>query len=133
MHRREHIVIVRSGKAGLIAHTMYFSSEVRADQEFQADESLVNPKELELANTLVNTMAAEFTPEKYRDAYHEQLEKLIAAKAASQSITAASLPPRIKPATDIMEALRKSLAGMRKPAASAPATEHQRVRTRKGR
>jgi hypothetical protein len=27
MHRREHIVIVRSGKSGLIAHTMYFSSE----------------------------------------------------------------------------------------------------------
>jgi hypothetical protein len=28
MHRREHIVIVRAGRSGLLAHTLYFSSEV---------------------------------------------------------------------------------------------------------
>lgn len=133
MHRREHIVIVRSGKAGLIAHTMYFSSEVRADQEFQADEALVSPKELELANTLTRAMAAEFTPEKYRDAYREQLEKLIAEKAASQPVSAVSAPPPSNPAADIMDALRKSLAAVKKPPVSAPPPAHQRVRTRKGR
>ena len=128
-----HIVIVRSGKTGLIAHTMYFSSEIRGDQEFRADESLVSPKELELANTLTRAMAAEFTPEKYRDAYREQLEKLIAEKAASQPASAISTPPPSKPAADIMEALRKSLAAVKKPAASAPAPPPQRVRTRKER
>ena len=127
MYRREHIVIVRSGASGLIAHTMYFSSEVRADQEFQADESLVSPKELELANTLVQAMAAEFAPEKYRDAYREQLGKLI-AKAAAQPIAATHTPPPPKkPAADIMEALRKSLAGMKKPAASQKTAEQLRV------
>ncbi|HYK61382.1 MAG TPA: Ku protein [Bryobacteraceae bacterium] len=131
MHRREHIVIVRSGKSGLIAHTMYFSSEVRADQEFQADESLVSPKELELANTLVQAIAAEFTPEKFRDAYREQLETLIAAKAAAQPLAAAHMPPPRKPAADIMEALRKSLAGMKKPAASEAASGQPRVRAKK--
>jgi DNA end-binding protein Ku len=133
MHRREHIVIVRSGKSGLIAHTMYFSSEVRADQEFKTDESLVATKELELANTLVKAMAAEFTPEKYRDAYREQLEKLIAAKAAAQPSTAAYKPPTTKPAADIMDALRKSLAGMKKPATSEGTAEQHRVRARRGR
>lgn len=128
MHRREHIVIVRSGKSGLIAHTMYFSSEVRADEEFQADESLVSPKELELANTLVQAMAVEFAPEKYRDGYREQLEKLIAAKVAAQPLAAAHTPPPpTKPAADIMDALRKSLAGMKKPAASENAAEQLRV------
>lgn len=133
MHRREHIVIVRSGKSGLIAHTMYFSSEVRADQEFKTDESLVAPKELELANTLVKAMAAEFTPEKYRDAYREQLEKLIAAKAAAQPLAAARMPPPRKPAADIMDALRQSLAGMKKPAASERAAGQHRVHARRGR
>jgi len=32
MHSREHVVIVRPGKHGLLAHTMFFSSEVRADE-----------------------------------------------------------------------------------------------------
>jgi len=126
-------VIVRSGKSGLIAHTMYFSSEVRADQEFTADESLVAPKELELANNLVKAMAAEFTPEKYHDAYREQLEKLIAAKVAARPLAAAYTPPPGKPAEDIMDALRKSLAGIKKPAASETAPAQKRVGAPRGR
>jgi DNA end-binding protein Ku len=118
MHRREHIVMVRSGKSGLIAHTMYFSLEVRSDQEYRADPALVNPKELELANALVTGLAAEFTPEKYRDTYREQVEKMIAAKVAGQPVASAAAPPATKPPADIMEALRKSLAGLKKPAAS---------------
>jgi DNA end-binding protein Ku len=78
-------------------------------------------------------MAAEFTPEKYRDAYREQLEKLIAERSASQPASAISTPPPSKPAADIMEALRKSLAAVKKPAASAPPPAPERVRTRKGR
>jgi DNA end-binding protein Ku len=112
---------------------MYFSSEVRGDQEFKTDESLVAPKELELANTLVKAMAAEFTPEKYRDAYREQLEKLIAAKAAAQPLTAAYKPPTSKLAADIMDALRKSLAGMKKPAMSEETAQQHRVHARRGR
>jgi DNA end-binding protein Ku len=118
MHRREHIVIVRSGVSGLIAHTMYFSSEVRSEQEYRADPALVKPKELELANTLVRALASEFTPEKYRDTYREQLEKMIAARVAGQPVASAAAPPAAKPPADIMEALRKSLAGVKKPAAS---------------
>jgi DNA end-binding protein Ku len=118
MHQREHIVIVRSGKSGLIAHTMYFSSEVRSDQEYRADPALVKPKELELANTMVRALAAEFTPEKYRDAYREQVEKMIAAKIAGQPVAFAAVPPATKPPADILEALRKSLAGVKKPVAS---------------
>lgn len=105
MHRREHIVLVRSGKSGLIAHTMYFSTEVRADQEYRADEALVNPKELELANTLVGALRAEFAPEKYRDSYRDQLEKLIDAKFAGQPIAPAQSLAPAKPAADIIEAL----------------------------
>jgi len=97
---------------------MFFSAEVRRNQDYKANEALVNPKELELANTLVRALAADFTPEKYRDTYREQLEKLIEAKVAGQPAAPASAAPAPKPAIDIMEALRKSLAGLKKPAAS---------------
>jgi DNA end-binding protein Ku len=125
MHRREHIVIIRSGRKGLIAHTMYFNSQVRTDQEYTADTALVNPKELELADTLVKSLAAEFTPEKYRDSYREQLEKMIAAKVAGEAAAGpAHIPLPAKAPVDILEALRKSLARIKKPAESErPARE----------
>ena len=31
MHRRDHVVVVRAGKHGLIAHTMFYLEEVRAE------------------------------------------------------------------------------------------------------
>jgi DNA end-binding protein Ku len=119
MHRREHIVLVRSGHSGLIAHTMFFANEVRADQEYKADDSLVNAKELEMANTLVRALAAEFDPQKFRDTYREQVEKLIAAKMHGQEIHPAQQPAASRPAIDVMDALRKSLAGLKKPAEPA--------------
>src|SRR5207302_6640792 len=112
MHRREHIVLVRSGKSGLIAHTMYFTSEVRGDQEYKAESTLVNPKELEMANTLVRALATDFAPEKFRDTYREQLEQMIEAKAAGRQVVPARSEAPSKPAVDIMDALRKSLAGL---------------------
>ena len=35
MHRREHIVIIRPGRRGLIAHTMFYDAEVRSQEEFR--------------------------------------------------------------------------------------------------
>jgi DNA end-binding protein Ku len=131
MHRREHIVIIRSGASGLIAHTMYFGSEVRRNQEYKANEALVNPKELELANTLVRALAADFEPEKYRDSYREQLEELIEAKVAGQPAVPAPAPPAPKAAVDIMTALRKSLAELKKPAASEEAPPEATRATRR--
>lgn len=132
MHRREHIVLVRSGKSGLIAHTMYFSFEVRADQEYKADPALVNAKELDMANMLVRALAAEFQPEKFRDTYREQVEKMIQAKIAGNAIQPAPEAKPRRPAVDILDALQKSLAGLKKPAAPASTAPHRTRRSKRG-
>jgi len=121
MRRREHITIVRSGKSGLIAHTMYFATEVRADQEYHADNTLVTTKELALANTLVKSLAGTFQPANYRDTYREQLERLIKEKAAG-TVSMVANPPSRAPTVDIMEALKKSLAELKKPPSRTTAT-----------
>ncbi|MFL6452307.1 MAG: Ku protein [Bryobacteraceae bacterium] len=118
MHGREHIVIVRPGKHGLLAHTMFFSSEVRADEEYHAITDLVKEKELALAQTLIQSLAAPFEPEKYRDTRRERLEEMIAKKVAGQPITRAEEPKRQAAVVDITEALQKSLAALKKPASS---------------
>ena len=115
MHRREHIVVLRPGKKGIIAHTIYFSFEVRSDDEYTVDPELVTPKELELASALVTGLSADFDVSKFRDTYREQLEALISAKVQGKASPAE--PPQRKPAavTDITEALRASLSKLKKP------------------
>lgn len=126
MHRREHVMILRPGKKGIITHTMFYPDEVRTIQEFRTDAGLLTPKELGLARTLIETLAAPFEPEKFKDTYRERLKQLIEAKVEGRQVAEAETPPPAK-VVDIMEALEKSLAAAkdRKPA------KPERAKTRK--
>jgi len=119
MHGREHAVVLRPGKSGLLAHTMYFASEVRADEEFRASVNDLSKKELELAQTLIHSLAANFEPEKYHDTYREKIQALIDKKVKGEPVLSAPAIPRQAEVIDIADALRKSLANLKKPAASA--------------
>ena len=118
MHNREHVVVLRPGKKGMLAHTMFYATEVRSSDEHPADTSAVTDKELGLARTLVDSLAGPFEPEKYRDTYRERLEALVAAKVQGHSATPAENPKTNGRVVDLSEALRKSLANLKKPAAS---------------
>jgi DNA end-binding protein Ku len=131
MHSREHVVLLRPGKRGLIAHTMFFSSEVRGDEEFRADLEAVTAKELGLAETLIHQLTASFEPQKYRDTYREKLESLIAKKVAGEPIEQEAAPVKAATVVDITEALQRSLAALKKPPVSdASATRSPTVRPR---
>jgi DNA end-binding protein Ku len=131
MHNREHVVVVRPGRKGLLAHTMYFQSEVRADQEYVAESEGVSAKEMELAERLIHSLAGSFEPEKYRDTYREQLEAIIAKKVEGQPITPREPLTRTAPVTDITEALQRSLAALKKPPISERQMERQDTRPQK--
>src|SRR3954466_14285492 len=60
MHNREHIVILRPGKRGILLHTMYYEDEIRKVEEFRTDTTLVKKPELDLAKSLISSLAAEF-------------------------------------------------------------------------
>jgi DNA end-binding protein Ku len=121
MHSREHVVVLRPGKKGLLAHTMFFASEVRADEEHSANTKAVAERELSLAETLIRSLAAPFEPEKYRDSYRERLESIIAQKVKGQPVTIAEPPARPAEVVDIADALRRSLANLKKPVKSEAA------------
>jgi DNA end-binding protein Ku len=122
MHNREHIVILRPGQNGVLMHTMYFSHEIRKVDEFRTDLSLVKEKELALATSLLEALAASFEPEKYHDEYRDNLLRMIEAKKAGEEVVATPVPQQAK-VVDIMEALKASLAAAKKPAASASTAE----------
>jgi DNA end-binding protein Ku len=117
MHNREHIVILRPGQRGILLHTMYFTNEIRQVDEFRTDLDLVKEKELALAGTLIEALAAKFEPEKYKDTYRENLLGMIQTKIKGQNVVEAP-EPHVAPVIDIMEALKRSLDVKKKPVAS---------------
>jgi len=118
MHNREHVVVLRPGERGMILHTMYYSDEVRATEEFRTDTTKVSEREMNLAKMLVESLAAEFEPEKYHDTYRDNLRSMIEAKVEGHKVVETP-EPHIAPVIDIMEALKKSLE--RKPPQTATA------------
>jgi DNA end-binding protein Ku len=132
MHGREHVVIVRPGKYGMLAHTMFYTDEIRFDSEFRTDVREVGAKEFELAKAFLQAIEAPFAPEEFKDVYREELQALIAKKVAQSGLSAGAPPPAAAPApvVDILEALKKSLAMA--PVRKAPATETE-VKTRRQR
>ncbi len=117
MHNREHIVILRPGAQGVLMHTMYYAHEIRKIDEFRTDVSLVKDKEKELAMLLIESLAAEFDPSKYKDTFRENLLQLIETKKEGKEVVALPEPQSGK-VIDILEALRASLDLAKKPAAS---------------
>jgi DNA end-binding protein Ku len=122
MHNREHVVILRPGANGVLMHTMYYNHEIRKVDEFRTDLSLVKEKELALAQSLVEALAAEFEPDKYKDSYRENLLQMIESKKEGREVVATP-EPRQEKVVDILEALKASLAVAKKPAASASAVK----------
>ena len=130
MYGREHVVIIRPGKHGILAHTMFYVDEIRSESEFRADLHSVGAKELDLAKTFLEALEAPFAPEEFKDEYREQLQAMISKNLEQAGTAAARQPaPAATPVVDILEALKKSIAIARKPVAS----ETQPVRKTRGR
>jgi DNA end-binding protein Ku len=119
MYGREHVIIVRPGKYGLLAHTMFYVNEIRSESEFRTDVSSVGANELELAKTFLEALEGPFAPEEFKDEYRERLQAMIANKAEQAGpVPAPERTPAATPVVDILEVLKKSIAMTRKPAAS---------------
>ena len=110
MHQREYIVIIRPRAKGLTLHTMFYSNEIREVAEYgQTDKIELKEQEKKLAQQLIESLAAPFQPEQYRDEYQESLKGMISAKLKGQEV-AATPHRQMAPVIDLMEALKKSLA-----------------------
>ncbi len=130
MHGREHIIVLRAGAKGLIAHTMFYVNEVRSREEYSTETADVASKELDLAKKYIEALVEPFRPEEFTDSYREELQALIASKEVPQPAIetdkSKKAPGKV---VDIMDALRKSLEtatavnAQRKPAASQAAAD----------
>jgi DNA end-binding protein Ku len=111
LRSKEALVAIRPVDGMLCLETMRYADEVLAVDREQIDsEAEPSERELDMARQLVNTLAGEFDPEKYRDEYREEVLALIEAKAAGEEIVAPATPEEPAKVLDLMAALEASLA-----------------------
>ena len=119
MRNHEYLALIRPGMKGMVVHFMYFADEVK-ENEFRAQDTELKPKEVQLAKQLVENLTEPFEPTRFEEEYVKRLEDMIEAKLKGRTLKI--ITPKAKPKTvDLMEALQKSIAATKRPAARAEA------------
>jgi len=115
MHNREHIVLIRPDREGLVLHTLFYPDELHvSNRQSIPKKAEATKKELELASQLIKQLSAPFKPDAFHDAYRENVEKLIEQKEKGEQVAKHPAKRQKAPVIDLMEALKKSL-GAQKP------------------
>ena len=112
MHNREYTVILRPHEGGIMLHTMYYENEVRRIENFGKTDIDIKEAEVKVAHQLIDALSAEFEPEKYHDTFEDNLKELIKAHLEGKEVTPVAKPAKLAPVTDLMSALKQSLASM---------------------
>jgi DNA end-binding protein Ku len=109
LRTKPHLVAIRPREGVLGLETMFFGDEIRtiADVRSGIEGVPASDRELELAERLIETLATDWSPDRYSDTYREELLRLIAEKTpavrAPEPMTAPSA------VEELMDALRQSV------------------------
>ena len=131
LRTKQYLAAVRPLGKALAVSTMLHADEVVDQSELDGlpgAEAKPREKELHMAEQLVESLAAEFDPKKYKDTWREDVMALLEKKAEGQEIVVEEpeKEPRGK-VVNLMEALQRSLAAAKKgeaPAASRGERRH---------
>jgi DNA end-binding protein Ku len=136
LRQREHLAALGPMGEALVLTTLRFAHEIRspASLDLPAVSHGRDTREIGLARQLIDTLAADWDPARYRDTYHEALRKVVEAKLEGKEIP---VPAPRKPArvVSLAKALEQSLQTPRRELAKAPgrrrAAAHAPRRARK--
>jgi DNA end-binding protein Ku len=112
---KQQLVAVRPmGENVLTMSTMVFPDEIiepaSIDELAAVEEVEINPRELEIAQQLVDSLSGAFDPDKYQDTYREDVLALVERKAEGKEIAVQpSADEEEAEVPDLMSALKASL------------------------
>jgi DNA end-binding protein Ku len=120
---KQYIIMIRPVEKGLVMQQLLYADEVRSIDEVEIPDTEVNPKELKLAQQLIEAQASDaFDPAAYKDQVRERIETAIEKKVQGQEITFTEAAQASAQVIDLMEALRASLEKKSVPPSKAKAT-----------
>ena len=114
---REHLCALRPLDGALLMNTLHWPDEIRPISELKGlqDDVDVNPRELQMAKALVDSLAEErFDPTRYHDDYHQALMAIVNAKVEGAEVVTAPAAEAAPAVMDLMEALKASVDAAKK-------------------
>jgi DNA end-binding protein Ku len=115
LRQRESLATLRVRNGVFVLETMLWPDEIRTpDFPFLEEDVEVRSQELEMASSLIETMAGDFDPSDYKDAYREALQAVIEAKAEGREVVQPTSAEEEPAAADLLSALRASVEAAKK-------------------
>jgi DNA end-binding protein Ku len=131
MRNKQYVAALRPVDGRLMMSTMVFADEVvdpaNIDELDGLEDVDVSAREVQMAEQLVESLAAPFEPEKYHDTYREQVIDLIEKKAAGETFEAPEQVAEAPKVVDLMAALEASVQAAKDARGRHPAAQKPKV------
>lgn len=131
MRNKQYVAALRPVDGRLMMSTMVFADEVvdptRIDEFDGLDDVDVSAREVQMAEQLVESLAAAFEPDKFRDTYREQVLDLIEKKAAGEAFEVPEQVAEAPKVVDLMAALEASVQAAKDARGRHPAAQKPQV------
>lgn len=124
MRNKQYTAAIRAEDGRLVMSSLAYADEVVDPSEISELQGLkgvdVSAKEIAMAESLVESLVADFEPEKYHDEYREQVMALIQMKADGEEFEMPEVATEKPKVIDIMAALEASVAAAKNARANHP-------------
>ncbi len=112
---KENLVAIRPRGDVLTMETLLFGDEVIEPDQLDgvpeaADQKKTSKRELDMAQQLIDSLSAEFDPDKYRDEYRDRVLDMIERKSQGEDVVVEVPAEEPKKVPDLMAALEASIA-----------------------
>src|SRR3954466_1648495 len=110
IRQKEQLVAIRPTEGVLAMSTMNFADEVVGPDKFDdapGDDVEATKREVDMAQQLIDSLSAEWEPDKYRATYRERVLELVEQKAEGKEIAVQPVEEP-QPVPDLMAALEAS-------------------------
>jgi DNA end-binding protein Ku len=117
LRTKQYLATLRAHEGIMVLATMLYDDEVVPVGELEvltAADTAPSKRELDMAERLVESLAAKFDPSKYHDDYRDKVLALIEAKADGEVLTTPEAPEAPGKVMDLMAALEASLERAKK-------------------
>jgi DNA end-binding protein Ku len=116
LRSKQQLCALRPTGEVLTLTTMLWGDEVLSPERLDELESVgdaeASDRELKMAEQLIDSLSADFEPDKFQDEYRERVLELIERKAAGEEIAVQPQAEEPAAAPDLMAALEASLAAV---------------------
>jgi DNA end-binding protein Ku len=113
LRTKEYLVAIRVREGLLALTTMLFHDEIRPTEGIDTGGRKPAKKQLDQAVSLIKSLSVDWDPSRYEDRYRDRLLEIVERKKRGKRIHLPEPEEEPAPATDLMEALQRSLERVR--------------------